>query len=168
MPRTRTIPTPFRHLLAALALLLAAGAAVADGTDSHTVTVVVSAVNELAIDGGDVTLTVDSATAGSDLDTATDDTTASLLWTTNEAGRKITVQSSLDSLLATYDLTVTATSVSGGTAAGAVTPSLIAQDFVTGISNTTGSAALSYRVAATAADGVGSDEHTITYTITSE
>jgi hypothetical protein len=135
----------------------------AANSDNHQVTVTVSAVNEAAITGGNITLTINSATPGSDLDDATDATT-SLAWTTNEASKKITVTG--DQASPTFTLKVEATGVTGGTSAGQLTVTNSAQDFVTGVATTTGGATLSYTAQATAAQGTGSDVHTITYTLT--
>lgn len=141
-----------------------AGAALGASSDGHTVTVQVSAVNELAVSGGNITLTVNSATAGSDLDDATDNTTCELDWTTNQASKKITAETNLAA--PSFILKVVAQNVSGGTAAPEVTLSTTAQDFVTGASQSSGSCDLAYTASATAAQGTGSDVHTITYTIT--
>ena len=150
-------------LIAVLALGLAT-MVMAASSDNHTVTVTVTAINEVGISGGNVTLTINSATPGSEPDDATDSTTTDLLWTTNESTKKITVDTDLAA--PDFTLTVEAASVSGGTSAGEVTLSTTAQDFVTGVSTTTGSCDLSYTASATASDGTGSEVHTVTYTIT--
>ena len=152
--------------LPALALMMAAstGMAVAADNDSHAVTVTVSAINEVAITGGAVSLTINSATAGSEPDAVSDTATADLAWTTNETSKKITVETDLGS--PSFSLSVTAGSVSGGTTAGAVVVSSTPADFVTGIATTTGGCDLEYSASSTAADGTGSDAHTITYTMT--
>jgi hypothetical protein len=132
--------------------------------DNHQVTVTVSAINELALTGGNITLTINTATAGSE---PTDDTdaTCTLAWTTNEASKKVTVVSSLAA--PTYTLKVEATGVTGGTAAAQLTLTNAAQDFVTAVATTTGGCTLSYTAQATAAQGTGSDVHTtVTYTVT--
>jgi hypothetical protein len=152
-----------RLLVLALFSVLIAAPVLAANTDSHTVTVDVQAINEVAITGGNITLTVNSATAGSEPNAATDATT-SLDWTTNEDTRKITVAS--DVAVADATLTVVATGVTGGTAAAVVTLGTIAADFVTGISSTTGSGTLSYAASATAAQGTSNATYTITYTLT--
>ena len=136
----------------------------ATDTDQHQVTVQVNAINEVALDGGDINLVINSATAGSNPDDAVDNSSCDLRWTTNEASKKITVQSSLGS--PTFTLKVVAQNVSGGTAASEVTLGTTAADFVTGVSLTTGSCDLQYTASATAANGTGSDVHTVTYTIT--
>ena len=151
--------------LIALVLMGTVGSAFAADNDSHTVTVTVSAINELAIAGGNVSLTINAATPGSEPDAATD-TSTSLAWTTNEAARKITVASDLAA--PTFTLKAQATSVSGsGSAAAQLTVTNVAQDFVTAIATEVGGCTLSYEASATAAQGTGSDAHTITYTLTS-
>jgi len=155
----------YRFIVCGILALAFSASAHAGSSANHTVTVTVSAINEVAISGGNLTLTINSSSAGADPDDASDSTTTDLSWTTNEASKKITVETDLVS--PTYTLEVTASSVTGGTSAGQVTPTTTAQDFVTGISTTTGSCDLSYNASATASDGTGSDAHTITYTITS-
>jgi hypothetical protein len=140
-----------------------ASAGMAAQSASHTVTVQVNAINELDLTGGNIMLTVGTATAGQEPDAATD-TTCHLNWTANQANRKITVATDLPSPL--FTLKVLAQSVSGGTAAPEVTLSTTAADFVTGISKTVGTCTLGYTTAATAAQGTGSDVHTVTYTLT--
>ncbi len=150
-------------LVVGLALILS-GVAMAANNDSHQVTVQVSAINELAITGANFTLTINNATAGSEPDDATDSTSTDLLWTTNQASKKITVATSLAS--PNFTLKVVAQSVSGGTAASEVTLSDTATEFVTGIATTIGNCELAYTASATAAEGTGSDAHTVTYTLT--
>ena len=133
-------------------------------SDSHTVTVQVTAINEIAVSGGNVTLTIDSATASAQPLPAVDATTCDLLWTTNEADKKITVATDLAA--PKFTLFLLAQNVNGGTAAPQVTLSTTATDLVTGVSETVGSCDLAFVALATAAQGTGSDVHTITYTIT--
>src|SRR5690606_6292921 len=135
------------------------------GTANHTVTVTVAEINEVAIVGGNVSLVIDSATAGSEPNPDTD-TSTSLDWTTNATGQKITVAT--DQAAPNFTLTVEATDATGGTTAGPVALSTTAADFVTGISETTGSADLSYEASALASDGNGSDVHVVTYTIVAD
>ena len=149
-----------------LLLLITANTIWAAATDNHTVTVTVSAINELAIVGGNVTLTINTATAGSNPDNQTDATTSDLLWTTNEASKKITILSNILAASANFTLTAEATGISGGTATAAQTPTTTAADFITGVATTIGTCDLSYVGSATAAEGTGSDAHTITYTLT--
>ena len=148
---------------AALLGLMASGALAASSAN-HTVTVQVNAINELALTGGNITLTISTATAGQQPDAATN-STCTLAWTANQANRKITVATNLASPL--FTLKVLAQSVTGGSAAPEVTLSNTAADFVTGVSKTTGGCTLRYATAATAAQGTGTDVHTVTYTLTS-
>lgn len=131
---------------------------------NHQVTVDVDAINELAITGGSITLTINAATAGSQPD-AEQDVTCGLLWTVTDTTRKITVATNQ----ATFDhtLKVLATSVTGGTAAAEVTfTNTDAHDLVTGVAETLGGCTLQYTASATAAQGMQTVVHTITYTIT--
>ena len=151
-------------LLAAALCFGLAGAAMAASSDNHTVTVQVNAINEIAVSGGNLTLTISTATAGSDPDSEWDNTICDLAWTTNQASKKITVATSLSSQQ--FTLKVVAQNVAGGTAAAEVTLDDTAQDFVTVIAETTGGCDLMYTASALASEGTGSDDHTVTYTIT--
>ena len=140
--------------------------AFAASTDNHTVTVTVPTVNELAITGGNLTLTFAAPTGGGDFANVTDNATCDLEWSTNTASQKITVASNIAAPEAA--LYVTSGSVTGGTSAGEVTLGTTAADFVTGVSVGSGSCDLQYRAAATlAGSATGSEVHTVTYTITS-
>ena len=152
------------RVLSLVGLLSFCGMVWAGNTANHTVTVTVSTINELSITGGNFTLSISAATAGSNPTDATDNTTTDLNWTTNVASKKITVATNLGS--PTFTLKVVAQTVSGGTAAAEVTLSTTAADFVTGISTTIGTCDLSYTAQATAAQGTGSDAHVVTYTLT--
>jgi hypothetical protein len=145
-----------------LAALLVPAAALAGNTATQSVTVTVSSIDEVAVTGGAVTLTINSATAGSEPDAASDSTTG-LAWTTNDAGQKITVETDLAS--PTFTLQVLATGVTGGSAALEQTVSHTAADFITGMSAQTGGCTLQYDASASAAQGTGSDGHTITFTM---
>jgi len=100
-----------------------------------------------------------------------DSTTCGLVWTTNETSKKITVESNITP---TFTLEVLATGVSGGSSAAApevtfdstyTTPGT-GIDFVTGVETQIGGCSIKYTASATAAQGIGSDAHTITYTLT--
>ena len=146
----------FSIILSCAALVIAAD------TDSHTVTVTVNAINEIAVTGGNILLTINSATAGSEPNNTVDATTG-LQWTSNATGKKITIGTDLAA--PEFVLKALATGVTGGTAATEVTVSNVAQDYVTGVSTTTGSGTTRYTASASAAGGTGSDVHTITFTI---
>lgn len=152
-----------------LAVLLVASFAVhktmAADNDNHSVTVTVDAINEIEVTGTP-TLTINTAAAGSDPD-ADLDSSSTLVWTTNQTSKKITVETNLVS--PDFTLKVLAISVTGGNATTEVT--LIttgANDFVTGVDKTIGGCTIQYTASATATDGTGSDVHIVTYTIVSE
>jgi hypothetical protein len=136
----------------------------ASNTASHNVTVTVSAINEIAITGGSITLTINSASAGSNPNNATNNT-CTMDWTTNENLKKITVET--DQASPNFTLRVQATGVTGtGSAAGNITITNSPADFVTGVATTTGGCTLNYTASATAGQGTGTVLHVITYTIT--
>jgi hypothetical protein len=151
--------------LAALILMALASVALAADNDNHQVTVTVNDINELAVTGGDITLTISAATAGQNPNQATNNT-CGLEWTVNTTNKKITVATNQASFA--HALRVQAASVSGGTAAAEVTISDTPQDLVTGVATTLGTCTLNYRATATAAQGTQSVAHTITYTITAD
>ena len=141
------------------------GIGLGQGSANHTVTVQVAAINEIAITGGNITLTINTATAGSEPDEVTDNSSCDLLWTTTEASKKITVAT--DQASPTFELRVKPKFVTGGTGvSGEVTLTTSAQDFVTDVATTTGNCDLQYKAIATANDGTGSELHTVTYTLT--
>ncbi len=147
-------------------ILLISGIVMAANTDNHQVTITVVAVNELAITGGNITLTINSATAGSGLNNATDNTCA-LDWTTNSsANKKVTGQLDTD-YSAGIALAVNVT-VAGGNGASAGQQTLIsasAVDVVTGMHNEFVSAnTLGYTASAPTASPT-SETKTVTYTI---
>jgi hypothetical protein len=139
------------------------GIALSADTDSHTVTVTVNTINEIAVTGGNLLLTINTATAGSEPNNAVDETTG-LQWTSNASGKRITIESDIDSSPG-YTLKALATGVDGGTPEAEVTISSVAQNYIGGVSTTTGSSTTRYTASATAAGGTGSDVHTITFTI---
>lgn len=144
-------------------MLLGINVALADATAGHTVTVIVEPINEVALEGGDLELVIDSATAGERPDEANG--TARLLWTTNDRDKKITVATDRNS--SAFSLRMEALNVSGGESAGIVSLSTTPRDLVVGISTTVGSADLSYVASATAEAATGSEVHTVSFTITS-
>lgn len=146
------------------------GAAFAQ-SDTHTVTVEVQAINEIAI-AGDVSLSISTATAGQAPDDATGSTTYAM--TTNDAGGavKITASTSVDpSTLGSGSggvvLAVNADAPTGGLSAGSVALNTTAVDVVSSIDAVSESGmTLGYTLSATAATGqLGSTAITVTYTI---
>jgi hypothetical protein len=126
---------------------------------------------DVAVLNGDANLTISFATAGQQPASTTNEA-CQLQWTTlpADATKKITVQSSLAT--PSFTLTVSAVNVSAGdgTAAGIVTLGTTAADLVVSIPAGVliadpGTCTLHYAASATAANGTGSDNHTITFTI---
>jgi hypothetical protein len=148
--------------LTRLGLVLAAswgiasvGSAVAADSATQVVTFSVQAVNEIAISGGAVTLTINSATAGSPPTDAVSSATSYAI-TTNQASRKITATLASGSMPSGVTLKVALAAPAGAASLGpvALTPATAA-DVVTGISgiNEAGKT-ITYTLSATTAAGV--------------
>lgn len=133
-------------------------------TATQTVSYEVTAINEISV-AGSPSLVINDATPGSGLTSASASGTYAI--TTNQANRKITAQ--LDSDMPSgVTLSVTLAAPTGGTSAGAVSLSTLAQDVVTGVSNVNESGlSINYGLSATVAAGVvPAGNRTVTYTIT--
>jgi hypothetical protein len=129
---------------------------------------------DVSVLNGDVELTISSATAGQEPDPVTDQV-CQLQWSTlvSDPTQKITVRTNLAS--PGFGLVVRAVNVSAGdgTAAGDVSLSTTATDFIVDIpsgvpAGDPGTCTVRYTASSAAADGTGSDIHTITFTIVNQ
>lgn len=153
-------------MVAVVALFAASGLALAANTDTQTVTLQVSAINEIAVSGDPGALIVNTATAGAEPDTATDNSTDYDI-TTNESNKRIT--GVLDvAAPANTELYVFLAAPTGGTSAGDVQLTTTAADLVTGISTLAESNhTITYKFYAGIAAGiVASTTRTVTLTLT--
>lgn len=153
-----------KGILAAIALVAAASTLEAQ-TATQNVTIQVNAISRISVTGGAQSLTITTATAGSQ----PTDATASVNWaiTTNQTNQKVTA--SLDAAMpANVSLSASMAAPAGATSAGAVSLGTTAADLVTGISTLAQAGlGLTYTLSATAAAGVvASTSRTVTYTIT--
>ena len=156
---------PFLPLLLCL-VLLAWGAAFAGNTAQQTVTFEVQAIDEISASGNPAALVISTATAGSEPDDATDNTTTYAV-TTNGTNKKIT--GAIDSAMpANTTLQVNLTAPTDGSSAGGVALSATAADLVTGITQKAESGlTITYTLSATVSAGiVASDSRTVTLTLT--
>ena len=154
-------------MLFALALMcVMAGAAFAAANDTITVNYEVTAINELVIADAAVTLTVNSATAGSAPDQATDSSTYAVTNNAGDNNKKITGVLNT-AMAAGLTLALTAGAPTGATSAGAVTLTASAQDLVTVIDSVNESSlSLAFTLDATLAAGVvTSASKTLTLTL---
>ncbi len=138
------------------------------GSRSHNVTVNVATINVVAVSAGSVSLTIGLAdvTAGVDLMGPATNSATSLLWGSNSSLKKITVRTNLAAPM--YTLKILAVSPTAGTAAPEVTLSTIDTDFMTNVGRSSGSCTLQYSGFALASAGVGTDSHTVTFTIVNQ
>ena len=141
-------------------------------TDDHVVNVEIQAINEIVI-AGDVTLTISSATPGSDPTPATNGTTYAVTTNDNGGSTRITASTSVDpSTLGSgpgndLALSVVAAAPTGATSAGSVTLGTTAANVVTAMAPVSeGTVSLDYTLTATAETGqLASTAITVTYTI---
>ncbi|MCD6217279.1 hypothetical protein J7L05_05395 [bacterium] len=157
-----------RILLGIFIVMMMTCPLMAANTDNHDVTVTVSAINELAV-SGNITITIDSATAGQPPNTETD-ATSTLSYTTNSStNKKITGQYTVTNgeVGLTLEATVTSTS---GTSAGKVTLiAASATDVITAlIQCNDADETLTYDATATSSAVLGDHVYTVTYTLTDQ
>jgi len=153
---------PLAPFIAAIGL---AASVQAQSSNSHVVRVTVLERNSIVVLGGDITLIVNPLNP-----TPTTNQSCDVLWFCNGQGnRRITVRSSL--VNPRYALTVEARNITGngqnpGIPAGVVPlRDGVDRDFITRIRSSLGSADLLYSASATWAAGMGTDVHTVTYTL---
>ena len=147
-----------------------AGTAVAlSDTATHDVTVTLGEIAELAVAGGNITLTFTAPAAAGDLPAAASDATTSLAWTSNvAAGSRAVTAEIVSAYSAGIVLKVTVTSPAGtnGAPTAQVTLTAVAQNVFTGITNENCSAAtLTYEASLTAMLAATSETKTVTYTL---
>lgn len=157
-------------LRATLALSLALfglASGVSAQSTTQSVSIQVDTVNVISVSGNPGALVVNSATAGSEPDDATD---ASTSWavTTNLSSQKLTASVGT-TMPSGVTLSLNATAPSGGTSSGDVALSTSDQDIVTSISTLNESGLdLGYTLSAAPSAGVVAEESkTVTLTITS-
>jgi len=146
-------------LLSSYSFMLCASNAACD-----KVTVKVEPVNEIALSGGDVMLTIDTSSLKGDSQKIRSREACSLIWTTNQSNKKITIES--DQPAPNFGLTASALNVQGGIPEPEVIVCAHPVNFITGISNTTGGCDLIYVAQVTSGTYEGVDSHNITYTLT--
>ena len=149
------------RILAGLAILAAASPVSAQVTQD--VNIAVNAISQIAVTGGAQTLTISTATAGSQPTPAT----ASVNWavTTNQTNQKVTASIG-SNMPAGLVLQAQMEAPAGGLSTGPNNLSTSAQDLVTGISTlAAGGLNLTYTLSANVSAGVVSTSRTVTYTI---
>jgi len=134
------------------------------GIDAHTVTVQVAQITVVDLTVGAVGLNMTNGTiiAGQDMMTVQDQS-SQLRWGTNSSGRKITASTSLAA--PQFQLRLQAVNPTRGTAASEITLSSVPQDLLLNVGRTSGSCFLRYTGVALASQGVGTDNHVITFTV---
>jgi len=154
-----------KNFLSIIALAFVATAAWAQpNVATQDVTISVSEIAIISVQGGLVNLTIDTATAGSDPAPATADVTYNV--STNGSNKKITAALDND-MPAGLTLTANMAAPAAASSSGALELSSSAVDLVTGISSLRANGLdLSYEASATLDVAVGDVDRTVTYTIT--
>lgn len=133
----------------------------------HTVTVIVQPISLIGVNVSSVQLTVSGSDvlAGQEMMIVSDLTTR-ISWGTNSSMKKIAVHSNIS--VPKFILTVTAVNPSAGVAAGEVTLSTVNADLLLNIGRTSGSSVIQFTGKVLPSQGIGTDIHTVTYTIISQ
>lgn len=149
-------------------LLLSSSSVLAQTSTTQTVTIEVKEINELSFSGDPSPLVVDAATAGSQPDPVTENSTTFAL-TTNASSKKIT-GSVGTSMPSGVTLEVQLNAPSGASSAGKVGLSTTDQDLVTSIAQVAESSLTTeYTLSATVDAGtVPSTDKTVTFTFTTQ
>jgi len=159
-----------RTLGALIAVVLLVGpAVVAANSDTITVNYEVQAINELDISAASVTLTISTATAGSQPDDVTDNSTATYALTTNGGTDAKKITAAIDTAMpADTHLYLTLAAPTGGTSAGEQEITDSAVDLVTAIDSVAESGLqMTFRLSAlVTANIVAAASKTLTLTLT--
>lgn len=156
-------------LFLVIGMILILGSLTQAHAATQTFNIVVASITEISVSGAPGTLTVSTATAGSEPTDATDETTSYSI-TTNGANKKITGQITTGGLPppSGIDLKILLDATDVGTGAGTVTLlAASASDLVTAITKKTASAkSITYTLSATTAAGeLTSTSKTVTLTV---
>jgi len=123
----------------------------------------------LTVEGGDVSLLVSSATAGQELVPVVDQSSSGLKYRRLSADPTVKVTAATDLASPLFTLKVEAVEVGDGNPTTEITLGTTAQDLITNITTVTFvTSCLRYTSVALLSDGVGTDAHTVTYTIVAE
>jgi hypothetical protein len=144
------------------------GLGMAGNTAQQTVTYQVDAINEISVSDNPGNLVINSATAGSEPNDTTDNSTTWAI-TTNQTARKMT--GSINSIMpANVTLEINLTAPTGGSSAGDVSLSTSDADLVTSIETVAESdLTITYTLSATVAAGeVAQAQKIVTLTLTAE
>jgi hypothetical protein len=164
--REQHIATAVRRL-AVLSLLAVASAFGQEASTNQTLTLQVFETNKIDINQRAVTLVINQASleTGSPIEATNED--GNLIWITNGENKKITVAS--NNAAPRFLVKVNALDITGSSGVAAPEVTLndnTTKDFVVGVSRTWGKCKIRFVASAKVADGVGTETHLITYTIT--
>lgn len=153
--------------LATLSLLMVASAFGQPASTSQTLTLQVFETNKIDLSQRAVTLVINQASleTGAPIEAINED--GNLIWITNGENKKITVASNNTS--PRFLVRVNALDISGSSGVAAPEVTLndnTIKDLVVGVSRSWGKCKVRFVASAKVSDGVGTETHLITYTIT--
>ena len=150
-----------------LTVLAASSMCAQDATTNQVVMLQVKELNKIDLIGGPLTLVIGGSGGNSVQSGTATDVSTKLLWTSNASNRKIAVASNIAS--PRFVLRIQAEQLSPG--AGVAEPEVTLtngepHDLILGVQRAAGSCTLKFTAAAGPEEGVGTESHLITYTIT--
>ncbi len=156
----------FAGTITVMVTLFTAGALFAASSDTITLNYEVQAINEINIDDASVTLTVNTAVAGSQPTQVSQATTYDITTNCSTNGKKLTAAINT-AMPAGLTLSLNVAAPTGGSSAGTTTITNVAADVVTGIDAVAESdIAMTFYLDATAGAGViGAASKTLTLTL---
>lgn len=154
-------------VLTGLALLTAASALGQEASTTQTLTLRVFETNRIDISQRAVNMVINQASleTGAPIEAVNED--GNLIWITNGENKKITVAS--NNAAPRFLVKVSALDIAGSTGVAAPEVTLndnTIKDFVVGVARTWGKCKIRFVASANISDGIGTETHAITYTIT--
>jgi len=155
------------QVLLALSFLTGAAVQAQDASASQTLTLQVFETNRIDISQRAMTLVINQASleTGSPVEAVNED--ENLIWMTNGENKKITVASNNAS--PRFEVKMQALDITGST--GVASPEVVlndnnTKDLVLGVTRSSGKCKIRFVASAKVSDGIGTETHVITYTIT--
>jgi hypothetical protein len=150
-----------------MSLLIAAQLQAQETSTEQTLTLQVLEINKIGINKNAITLVIDQASLETGLPLPAENEDGMLVWITNGENKKITVASNNPTPRFLVKMAALEVSSQAGTPAPEVILSdNTTKDLIVGISKTSGKCKIKLTASAQISDGVGTETHVITYTIT--
>jgi hypothetical protein len=152
----------------AMLVALAVGSTLAqDASTTQTLTLQVTETNRIDVSQRSLTMVINQASLETGNPVEATDDNGNLIWITNGENKKITVAS--NNAAPRFLVKVQALDITGSTGVAAPEITLkdnTVQDLVMGVTRSWGKCKIRFMASAKVSDGVGTETHLITYTIT--